>query len=78
MISLEILIILDMRMPDLSGVAIFAEIKKIKPGVKVLIMSGNPEDDRIGELFNRGCIGFISKPFTVNLLEKKIRQTLCA
>ncbi len=72
------LIILDIRMPDLSGVAIFAEIKKIKPSVKVLIMSGDPEDDRIGELLNRGCIGFIPKPITVNLLEQKIRQTLCA
>ena len=38
------LIILDIQMPDLSGVEIFAEIRKINSGVKVLIMSGDPED----------------------------------
>lgn len=71
------LIILDIQMPDISGDAIFAEIKKIKTDVKVLIMSGNPEDQRIGELFKRGCTGFIPKPFTVDLLDQKILQSLC-
>ena len=72
------LTILDMRMPDLSGLEIFAEINKIRPGLKVLIMSGDPEDDRIEELLSLGCIGFIPKPFSVNLLDQKIRENLCA
>jgi hypothetical protein len=42
------------------------------------LTNSDPEDDRIGELLNRGCIGFIPKPITVNLLEQKIRQALCA
>lgn len=72
------LTILDMRMPDLSGLEIFAEINKIRQGFKVLIMSGDPEDDRIEELLSLGCIGFIPKPFSVNLLDQKIRENLCA
>ena len=72
------LIILDIKMPDLSGEKIFAEIRKINTGVKVLIMSGDPLDRRIGELLDRGCIGFIPKPFTVDLLDQKIQQTLLA
>ena len=71
-------ILLDIRMPDLSALEIFAEINKIKPGLKVLIMSGDPEDERIGELLSIGCIGFIPKPFSVNLLDQKIRENLCA
>ena len=71
------LIILDIKMPDLSGEKIFAEIRKINTDVKVLIMSGDPADRRIGELLGLGCIGFIPKPFTVDLLDQKIRQTLC-
>ena len=57
---------------------IFAEINKIKPGLKVLIISGDREDERIGELLSLGCIGFIPKPFSVNLLDQKIRENLCA
>jgi DNA-binding NtrC family response regulator len=72
------LTILDMRMPDLSGLEIFAEINKIRPGFKVLIMSGDLEDERIEELLSSGSIGFIPKPFSVNLLDQKIRENLCA
>ena len=72
------LVILDIRMPDLSALEIFAEINKIKLGLKVLIMSGDREDERIGELLSLGCIGFIPKPFSVDLLDQKIRENLCA
>ena len=72
------LIILDIQMLDLSGVEILAEIRKINSGVKVLIMSGDPEDKRIGKIFDHGCMGFIPKPFTVDRLDQKIQQTLLA
>jgi CheY-like chemotaxis protein len=69
------LVILDMRMPYNGGRA-FDKLKQIKSDVKVLIASGYTEDQRIREMFKQGCIGFIQKPFSVNLLSDKIIKAL--
>jgi CheY-like chemotaxis protein len=69
------LVILDMRMPYNGGRA-FDQLKQIKSDVKVLIASGYTEDQRIREMFKQGCIGFIQKPFSVNLLSDKIIKAL--
>jgi CheY-like chemotaxis protein len=69
------LVILDMRMPYNGGRA-FDQLKQIKSDVKVLIASGYTEDQQIREMFKQGCIGFIQKPFSVNLLSDKIIKAL--
>ena len=69
------LVILDMRMPYNGGRA-FDQLKLIKSDVKVLIASGYTEDQRIREMFKQGCIGFIQKPFSVNLLSEKVLTAL--
>ena len=69
------LVILDMRMPYNGGRA-FDQLKQIKSDVKVLIASGYTEDQRIREMFKQGCIGFIQKPFSVNLLSEKVLTAL--
>jgi CheY-like chemotaxis protein len=69
------LVILDMRMPYNGGRA-FDQLKQIKSDVKVLIASGYTEDQQIREMFKQGCIGFIQKPFSVNLLSKKVLKAL--
>jgi len=69
------LVILDMRMPYNGGRA-FDQLKQIKSDVKVLISSGYTEDQQIREMFKQGCFGFIQKPFSVNLLSKKVLKAL--
>ena len=69
------LVILDMCMPYNGGRA-FDQLKQIKSDVKILIASGYTEDHRIREMFKQGCIGFIQKPFSVNVLSTKIAKAL--
>ncbi len=69
------LVILDMKMPYNGGRA-FDQLKRIKSDVKVIIASGYTEDQRIREMYEQGCIGFIQKPFRVNILSKKILKAL--
>ena len=69
------LVILDMRMPYNGGRA-FDQLKQIKPDVKVLIASGFAEDQRIRDMYEQGCIGFIQKPFSINLLSNKVSKAL--
>ena len=69
------LVILDMRMPYDGGRA-FDQLKRIKSDVKVIIASGYTEDQRIREMYEQGCIGFIQKPFRINKLSEKILKAL--
>ena len=69
------LVILDMRMPYNGGRA-FDQLKLIKSDVKVLIASGYTEDQQIREMFKQGCMGFIQKPFSINLLSEKVLTAL--
>jgi two-component system cell cycle sensor histidine kinase/response regulator CckA len=69
------LVILDMRMPYNGGRA-FDQLKQIKSDVKVLIASGFAEDQRIRDMYEQGCIGFIQKPFSINVLSKKVSTAL--
>ena len=69
------LVILDMQMPHNGGRA-FDQLKQVKSDVKVLIASGYTDDHRIREMFKQGCIGFIQKPFSINVLSTKIAKAL--
>jgi DNA-binding NtrC family response regulator len=69
------LVILDMRMPYNGGTAFF-QLKKISDNVKVLIASGYAKDEKIKEMMEQGCCGFIQKPFSINALSQKIINIL--
>ena len=70
------LIILDMIMPDMVGGEVYEAIRKINPEVKVLLSSGYSINGEATEILDRGCNGFIQKPFGVKNLSKKIREIL--
>ncbi|MFC2140686.1 PAS domain S-box protein [Acidobacteriota bacterium] len=70
------LVILDMIMPDLSGAEAFEVIKKINPGVKVLLSSGYSINGQAAEILELGCKGFIQKPFNMKTLSQKLRKIL--
>ncbi len=70
------LVILDMVMPEMSGGEIFDELKKIKPDVKVLLSSGYSINGQASKIINRGCVGFIQKPFTMGEIAIHLRKIL--
>jgi two-component system cell cycle sensor histidine kinase/response regulator CckA len=70
------MIILDIIMPDMGGGEVYDKIKAINPDVKVLLSSGYSVDGQAIELLERGCDGFMQKPFTMEELSGKITQIL--
>jgi len=70
------LVILDMIMPKLSGGETYDRLKEINPGVKVILSSGYSLNGQASGILERGCDGFIQKPFNGNELSKKIREIL--
>jgi PAS domain S-box-containing protein len=57
------IVILDMIMPDMSGGNTFDRLKEINPEIKVLLSSGYSINGQATEILERGCDGFIQKPF---------------
>jgi two-component system, cell cycle sensor histidine kinase and response regulator CckA len=70
------LMILDMIMPGMSGAETYDEIKKINPEIKVILSSGYSLEGQAARILERGCNGFIQKPFNVSDLSRKIREIL--
>jgi PAS domain S-box-containing protein len=70
------LVILDMIMPDMGGGEAYDRMKEINPDIKVLLSSGYSIDGQATEILDRGCDGFIQKPFNVSRLSQRIRKIL--
>ena len=70
------LIILDMIMPGQSGGEVFDRIKEIDPEMDVLLSSGYSLNGQAQRILQRGCRGFIQKPFSLSALSTKIREIL--
>jgi len=70
------LVILDLFMPGMDGSVTYDHLKTIDPHVRVILSSGYTLDDQSQSLIDRGCNGFIQKPFDLNTLAQKIRDVL--
>ena len=70
------LVILDMIMPDMGGGETYDRMKEINPDVKVLLSSGYSVNGEATSMLDRGCSGFIQKPFGMKDLLSKIRVIL--
>ncbi|MBP1721001.1 MAG: hypothetical protein H6Q50_513 [Deltaproteobacteria bacterium] len=70
------IVLLDMIMPKMGGGEAFDHMKKINPAVKVLLLSGYSIDGEAAKILDRGCSGFIQKPFNMEELSKSIETIL--
>jgi CheY-like chemotaxis protein len=72
------LVILDMVMPGMGGSEVFDRLREINPKARVLLSSGFSLSDQAQEIMDKGCNGFIQKPFQPGELSLKVRQILDA
>lgn len=61
------LILLDMRMPDMNGIEVLKEAKKINKDAKVIVLTGFLDEHK-EEAERLGCDAFLTKPFSVKTL----------
>jgi len=69
-------VLLDVILPDMLGTEVYHLIKEIRPGLKVLVCSGYNMDGPVQEIIKAGALDFIPKPFTINLLSKKLQKAI--
>jgi len=66
--------VLDVRMPDMDGIATLTEIKKIAPQIEVIILTGHASMDAAVEIMRLGGYDYLLKPCPVEDLLAKIES----
>jgi two-component system cell cycle sensor histidine kinase/response regulator CckA len=70
------LLLTDVIMPGMNGPELARRISGLRPGVRVLFMSGYTDRAiRLHDKFGDGT-NFIQKPFNTNSLSKKVKELL--
>jgi two-component system, cell cycle sensor histidine kinase and response regulator CckA len=70
------LVITDVVMPGIGGRELVKQLASLRPGTKVLYLSGYTQDSILSEgTIERGA-AFLQKPFTLQNLSRKVREVL--
>ncbi len=70
------LLLTDVVMPGMSGKELYEHLRLIRPGLRVLYMSGYPSDVIARHGVLEQGVSYLQKPFTRQALAQKIRQVL--
>lgn len=70
------LIVLDVMMPDMNGLELLAEIKKINTYAKVIIMTGYSSKDIAIEALRRNADEYVEKPFDIDEIKEIFERLL--
>ncbi len=66
------LVILDIRMPEMNGVQLLSEIRKIDSEIEAIIMTGYASVDTAKEIMKLGGYDYLLKPYDIEELMEKI------
>jgi type II secretory ATPase GspE/PulE/Tfp pilus assembly ATPase PilB-like protein len=56
-------VLLDLRLPDCSGLDVLSQMKEQVPSLRVVVISGLTDQHTIHEALQRGASGYLTKPF---------------
>lgn len=67
-------VLLDMTMPGMDGLAVLTEIKEAGLATSVLVVSGSEDQALIQQAFSLGAIGYVTKPLNPGRILKTFEQ----
>ena len=70
------LVITDLMMPEMSGLELLSEVKKIDPELEVIVMTAFGSIDTAVEALKKGAGDYITKPFKVDEIKISIKKTI--
>ena len=70
------LILMDLKMPEISGMEALVELKMHHPQIPVVMVSASTTQEVAAESQRKGAAGFILKPFEPGTLMQKVNEVL--
>ncbi|NTV84485.1 MAG: response regulator, partial [Bacteroidales bacterium] len=58
--------ILDIRLPEMSGLEVLKEVRRSYPNVQAIMMSGHGDMDSVIHALRLGAVDYFQKPFLLN------------
>lgn len=68
------LVLLDVLMPDVSGLEVFKQLREYRSDIAVIFMSGGNEKKELADC--KDYDGFLTKPYSLNELSHKVFEVL--
>ncbi len=69
-------VLIDLRLEDMSGLHVLEEIKKRAPGTECILFTGYASQSSAIEAINLGAYGYVQKPYDVEQLLVIIRRAI--
>lgn len=66
------MILLDVKMPGFSGIEVLQKIREINKDSKIIMISAVDEEVVVELAMKYGAVGYITKPFSLEQLEKDV------
>jgi DNA-binding response OmpR family regulator len=70
------LVLVDLKLPDMDGLQLIAEIVTIKPEILTILITGHASIDSALEAMKRGASDYLTKPFDLEEMLARIRKVL--
>lgn len=68
--------VLDMRMPGTTGVALQSQLRTLSQSAAVVFVSGDSRPDEIITAMKQGAVDFLLKPFTANAMLEAVQKAM--
>ncbi len=70
------LLMLDVKLPDISGLRVLEATKKVSPKTKIIVITGYVDQNLIDEAEKIGRDAFLQKPFNFEVLKEEVDRLL--
>jgi DNA-binding NtrC family response regulator len=70
------LILLDLRMPGVDGMDVLRQVVKLRPDIRVIIVSAHGTIENAVEAMKLGAVDFVQKPFAPKEIREIVREVL--
>jgi CheY-like chemotaxis protein len=71
-----VLVVSDVVMPEMGGVALYAALQERDPDIKMLLITGHPLEEANQALLETGSVHWLQKPFSVADINQALRVLL--
>lgn len=70
------LLLLDLSMPDLSGIEVLEVVRRIRPSLPVIMLTAHREIEDAARALDLGAKTYITKPFEADVLVENVTSVL--